>query len=558
MSDFPQGLQDFNEYLNTKVSVPTSVTVDDTGKVVETTSTTYTIREIICSLLAGNGIKLPNLQLCLKINLERLLAETPAGAAFDDFRAAVQEAIDAMDEFIAHTDIENVINRMNAAIAEFAAVANMINFCGTPIQPRKIPNVLADIFGSFTGAAQTLLDDLGKLYESEIGGCISSDGKFKLDLFTSGLLKDIADDFANIGTWPSNVIDDFSKRMKKFSSDIKNLMEFENNFGGGSVSNRGGSKFAPTNRVNKKVGMGVDYANMSVKDAQRLASGLKACYDQLEGYEVDGAGNNIFHYILEPELIDKLNQDSDPVSELETRVPTYDYCGRIIGYTDIPIQVDPNNVSSGDAAELPAQPGVTGLAEGGVQIHNSPTSTTNLDSTISGTTSSTSGSTTLSGLTDASIVSPTTDQVLAYNGTAWVNTTPTSIDLTNLSATTLSSASGNGRLDYNPATGAFTFTPPDISGFLGGYATTSSVTTVQNNVTTVANDLASTNAKLNIIVAQSNTYHNNTIARLNTLETSLQGLLGTDPNLDLILNDLIADIVTMKAEESAAIITQTF
>jgi len=68
MSDFPQGLQDFNEYLNTKVSVPTSVTVDDTGKVVETTSTTYTIREIICSLLAGNGIKLPNLQLCLKMN----------------------------------------------------------------------------------------------------------------------------------------------------------------------------------------------------------------------------------------------------------------------------------------------------------------------------------------------------------------------------------------------------------------------------------------------------------------------------------------------------------
>jgi hypothetical protein len=557
MSDFPQGLQDFNEYLNTKVSVPTSVTVDDTGKVVETTSTTYTIREIICSLLAGNGIKLPNLQICLKINLERLLAETPAGAAFDDFRAAVQEAIDAMDEFIAHTDIENVINRMNAAIAEFAAVANMINFCGTPIQPRKIPNVLADIFGSFTGAAQTLLDDLGKLYESEIGGCISSDGKFKLDLFTSGLLKDIADDFANIATWPSNVIDDFSNRMKKFSSDIKNLMEFENNFGGGSVSNRGGSKFAPTNRVHKKVGMGVDYANMSVKDAQRLASGLKVCYDQLEGYEVDGAGNNIFHYILEPELIDKLNQDSDPISPVETRVPTYDYCGRIIGYTDIPLQLDPGNVSSGDAAELSTQPGSTGLAEGGVQIHSSPTSTTNLDSTTSGTTSSTSGSTTLSGLTDASIVLPTTDQVLAYNGTAWVNTTPTSIDLTDLTVNT-ATASGNGSLVYNNSTGVFTFTPADVSGFLGGYATTSSVTTVQNNVTTVANDLASTNAKLNIIVAQVNTYHNSAITRLNNTKTSLQALLGLDPNLDSAINDLITDINGMIAEAQAAIITQTF
>ena len=51
---------------------PTSATVDPTGKVT-TTELYFTMRELICSLLAGNGLKLPNVQICLKANLGRLL-----------------------------------------------------------------------------------------------------------------------------------------------------------------------------------------------------------------------------------------------------------------------------------------------------------------------------------------------------------------------------------------------------------------------------------------------------------------------------------------------------
>ena len=53
---------------------------------------------------------------------------------------------------------------MNAGIAEFAAVANMINFRGTPVIPRAIPNVLGDMFGSSPGEGKRLLDNLGLTY----------------------------------------------------------------------------------------------------------------------------------------------------------------------------------------------------------------------------------------------------------------------------------------------------------------------------------------------------------------------------------------------------------
>ena len=67
MSDF-SALQDANEYLNRTVSVPTGATVDPTTGVVTTTESSFTMRELISSLLAGNGLKLPNVQICLKAN----------------------------------------------------------------------------------------------------------------------------------------------------------------------------------------------------------------------------------------------------------------------------------------------------------------------------------------------------------------------------------------------------------------------------------------------------------------------------------------------------------
>ena len=450
MVDFAGGVANANEYLNRTVSVPTTVTVNDLGTVT-TTTTDLTVREIICSLLAGNGIKLPNLQICLKINLGRLIPEIPAGLA--DLKTALTEAEQELENFIAHTDIENVLNRMNSAIAEVAAVANMINFCGTPIVPRAIPNLLADTFGSFTGAGHDLLDSLGTLATSEIGGCIGSDGKFKADLFTGGLLKDIGDNLSNIASLPASTIAAFTATANKFKTDMKALVELENKFGSGSTESKGGSNFAPTNRVNTNVGVALDVENMSIQQAQRLGAGLKGSYDQLKGYEVDGNGNNIFHYILEPEMIAKLEATIAPVNDVNDRIPTYDYCGKVIGYTDVPKQTTTAK-STGAAASVPTQPGLAGIETSETIVNAPPSSTVNLGAPASGGGgSSASGYATDSDLSSAiagiTVVQNAVGTAgLSYSGTSPGVLTYTPPDLTGLQvASALASVAFNG--DYN-------------------------------------------------------------------------------------------------------------
>ena len=70
----------------------------------------------------------------------------------------------------------------------------------------------------------------------------------------------------------------------------------------------------------------------------------------------------------------------------------------------------------------------------------------------------------IGSLSDVTITSASNGQVLKYNGTAWVNSADSGIALTDLSITTASA--GTAALSYNNSTGAFTFTPPDLSSYL--------------------------------------------------------------------------------------------
>lgn len=398
VGDFKDGLEDFNDYINgTKVDIPTGrVDVDvNTGTITAQTQA-YSLKEIICSLLAGNGIRLPNLQICLKVNLGRLIPEIPEALA--DLRGALEDAEKALDDFIAHTNIDNALGRLNSAVAEFAAIANMINFCGTPVVPRAIPNVLRDAMGSFIGAGKGILDTLGTMADGDIGGCIGTDGRFNPNLFTSGILKRLGDQFDNLANLPANVKQGIIDDLNAFKSDIENLIEFENNFKG--ASSNGGSIFAPTSRVNTNVGVAVDQDNMTLAKSQQYASNLQSLYNSLKAYEVDEAGNNIFAYLLEPELIAKLENDGSPTVPLADREPIYDHCDRVIGYTQRDIQTV-QETSVGDPAQTNTQPGLAGLAESGTVVTSSPATTTNLGS--GGSTTSTSSSSTSGGITNTQL-----------------------------------------------------------------------------------------------------------------------------------------------------------
>lgn len=377
MSEFVGGLQSASDYLNrTTVNIPTSVTADLTSGTILSSTTGFSLKEIICSLLAGNGLLLPNLQICLKINLSRFLNLPGLMAPLYNALAAAEQAL---EKFIAHTNIDNVLARLNAAIAEFAAIANMINFCGTPVLPRPIPNVLRDTMGSFLGRGKDLLDKLGSIADQDIGGCIGFDGGFNVDIFTGGLLKDLSawkDDFTSM---PSDVLNRFVSDLHAFSSDIENLVEFENNFS--STESSGGSTFSTLDKpVHTGVGVAIDTANLTFSQSQSVAGNLKGVYDSLSGYEVDEDGNNIFHYLLDEDLIAKLQDDNDVTVPVQEKQPVYDHCGRITGYTVTDVQTVQESSQGAPAAPVD-DPGATGLSESGVKVSASPTNTTNLGNT---------------------------------------------------------------------------------------------------------------------------------------------------------------------------------
>jgi hypothetical protein len=375
-NDFVNGIKDASDYINrTTVDIPTGADIDLNSGTVTAQTQAYSLKEIICSLLAGNGIKLPNLQICLKINIGRLIPEIPAG--LEDLKDALQEAENALDEFIAHTNIDNALGRLNAAIAEFAAIANMINFCGTPVVPRAIPNVLKDAMGSFTGAGKDILDTLGQIADGDIGGCIGTDGKFNPNLFTGGLLQKLGGQLNNLANLPDAVKNNIINDLNAFKNDIGNLIEFENNFSGTESGGQGGSLFAPQERTNTGVGVAIDTDNMTLAKSQQYASNLQSVYNSLKGYDVDSDGNNIFHYLLEPEMINRLENDGDPTVPLSEREPIYDHCNRVIGYTERNTQTVQES-SSGSPRIAQSQPGMSGLAETGTKVTASPASTTNL------------------------------------------------------------------------------------------------------------------------------------------------------------------------------------
>ena len=94
-----------------------------------------------------------------------------------------------------------------------------------------------------------------------------------------------------------------------------------------------------------------------------------------------------------------------------------------------------------------------------------------------------SGSSSLASLTDATITTPSTNQLLQYNGTKWINYTPTYISSSSLSSSTdatITSPSTNQLLQYN-GTKWINYTPTYISSSSIASSTDATITTPSNN-----------------------------------------------------------------------------
>ena len=376
--DFPSGLSDLNEYLDARHHVSgTTGSGTDSLKIVASAEYSFTLRELLCGLLSGGGLKLPNIQICMHTNIAELLKIPSLQGELKD---ALNELQQGMEQLMDHTKLDEVLGRLNGVLAEAQNVANLINFCATPVDPIAIPNMLERAMGSFLGAGKQLIDEIGSIVPGQTCACVSAGGGFNASVFSGGILGTIANNIGavNAGSLGQSVIDSIKNDISGVTSGITNMINFENNITGSYAS--GGSQFAnPDDGCNTQVGVLHNPSSGGVAGNARMMSQLKGLYDRLGAYPVqysqghsggtqfDSNGNrilqgevveypNIFHLLLEQSLLDIIQKDDNPTPDVSNQTPVVDYCGSIIGYTTSFEQKETQN-SEGATPTTPNSPG---------------------------------------------------------------------------------------------------------------------------------------------------------------------------------------------------------
>lgn len=385
--DFKSGLQNVNEYLDGKHHLSGTISAGvDGARIVGVAEYSFTMRELMCGMLSGNGIKLPNLQIGLNCSLEALL-QAPLDMQSEVF-AALDQVHGALNDFMDHTKLDNVINRANLVLAEAQQVASLLNFCAKPIDPIAIPNMLERGFGSFLGPGQKIMNGIGKTLPGV--SCTLCGQSFNPGAFVGGFLGEIGKRIDDIlaGTLPINEINSLVAQAAALRAEVTNLINFENNITG--AYDLGGSSFSLPEfgcKNSDRVGVLHNPSSGNVASNANVANSVKSLYDNLAGYPVQYIDpesgnveeyNNIFELLFDDEILDILKRNDDPEPTVSNQVPIYDYCGNIKGFREV-FEQQGQQISDGTVPE--SVTGNPGVNAGGFDTFETTGNTTTISNT---------------------------------------------------------------------------------------------------------------------------------------------------------------------------------
>jgi hypothetical protein len=394
--DFPNGIQTASDYLSSNNSLTAELTgsVADIGRFVVSAEMDFNLKEIICSLMAGRGLKLPNLQICISLNLKGLLGDF-IGQIQDVLYQALASLDAAFDKFMDHLKLDAVLGRINSILGEITNIANMINFCSAPIDPIQIPNVLENAMDSFLGKGKSIIDSIGTILPDQIGGCLI-DGLSSFDSGIMGRLNDVYDDLIT-GSLTDDIINGIVADITVITATITDLIASEttvptNYSQGGSdlaednatVTDDNGNVIGTGRTTNTGVGVLYNSVDEGIGGATSNGAAIWSAYQSLGSYQVvDSDGtiyDNIFETFCDPDLIRILRRTPNPTPEIAEQIPVRNYCGEIIGYTKQISQAAPD-VSVGTVPSVITDPG---FDAGGLPTN--PTNAAQLDGTTQPTT----------------------------------------------------------------------------------------------------------------------------------------------------------------------------
>ena len=233
-ADFSNNLNSYTQYLQGGQSIPLGGGAGFGVKVEMGPG----MKRAICNMLAGKGFQpLPDIPICLDLNINQLMGLPGLNAGLMGALGAARDALDAFNE---HTAIGPTLARLNAIIAQIAHIANMINFCNEPINPPPIPNFLEDSFGSFLGAGEKILSKLGTVIPDKAAVCYDyRTGQVNIDAYVPDLdsvlaeIRALAEEglaalsFAQLQKW--------METLYAIREEFLSLIEKENNLAAGGV-----------------------------------------------------------------------------------------------------------------------------------------------------------------------------------------------------------------------------------------------------------------------------------------------------------------------------------
>jgi microcystin-dependent protein len=387
-TDFPNGITSANDYLTNNISLDAqlSSSVANIGRFMIKPELDSTLREIICSLLAGRGLKLPNIQICISLNLKELLG---IGALQQTLYDVLNKLDQAVDRFMDHLKIDEVLGRINSVLGQISTIANMINFCSAPIDPIAIPNVLGSAMESFLGKGKELIDRLGTIVPDQIGGCLI-DG-FNCDVWSGGIMQTLGNncDAINNGTLDNSIIDSIVAEVDDLIADIDNLIGREQDIA--TNYDQGGSDLAETPRsTNTGMGPLFNAEDEGIAQCETYANQLYAIHQATEGYVLTDTDGNSFQgplsLICDDDLLRLLRQPPNPTPQIAEQVPVFSYCGEIVGYQQVETQSD----QDASVGLVPGEIDQPGFNAGGIltnPVREAQTEETQTTQTTSSTTS---------------------------------------------------------------------------------------------------------------------------------------------------------------------------
>lgn len=323
-------------------------------------------------MLKGNLI-------CIEANLNEIL-EDQGLANLTDLKDALKELQDEVKAFQEHLGVGEAIKRANEAIADVQKVLSLGGMCPVPMRAPKIPDVLNNITNSYFGAANSILNDLGRLAKPQL--CLDANGGVNTGAYNpDSILGSLNRKLGRLGDIPGNELDRLTNSIKGVSRAIKkqinrdlfpdfrhkhNLQTGKPYVAGAAVTTIGSRP--PDDAI---LAMEEDPSSyppadaVSLNQAHSQALQIVAAVNQTGSYPVKANGiayDNMWLPVLGPEVYGLAVEALTPQDPtLIRQEPVYDYCGRLVGYQE--------NVVLGDRSALGDDPTVDAV-ENPVEVNH--------------------------------------------------------------------------------------------------------------------------------------------------------------------------------------------